>query len=247
MLVGGVKALIQSFFRHFLKPLIPPLCPLCHIPVEQDYTLCATCWPVVEFISAPFCDQCGQPLECAMAPTIICGRCLTDPFPFKAARAVFRYTPASSPLILNFKHGDMTYLADFFAHWMLRDRGYFKDVDLIVPVPLHWTRLLKRGFNQAALLGKRLSLQSGIPHAPGILKRLKETPSQGGLSKKERARNVKKVFHVNPSMKSHFQGKTILLVDDVMASGATLRFCAENLLKAGAKAVKVQVVCRSKV
>ena len=236
---------IQLFLRNVLSPLIPPLCPLCNQAVEADYTLCAQCWPHVEFISTPFCDRCGQPLECAAIPLMTCGSCLLDPFPFLAARAVFRYTPSSRALILKLKHGDMTYLADFLAQWMARDTGYLSDVDLIVPVPLHWTRLLKRGFNQAALIGKRLSIHTKIPQDPQVLKRLTATSSQGGLSKKERALNVQKAFGINAKKKGHIQGKTILLVDDVMASGATLRFCAESLLTAGAKSVKVQVACRS--
>jgi ComF family protein len=243
----GVGNTIKHFLRKTLRHLIPPLCPLCHDPVEDDYTLCPTCWPEVAFISAPFCNACGQPLECAMETMITCGKCLKDPFPFKAARAIFRYTFFSRGLVLKLKYGDMTYLADFLARWMVRDPAYFEDVDLIVPVPLHWTRILKRGFNQAALIGRRLSIYTQIPHDPHILKRLKATPSQGGMSKEERERNVKKAFAVSKKAKSRIQDKNILLVDDVMASGATLRFCAERLLTEGARSVKVQVACRSRV
>ena len=233
--------------RKILDPLVPPLCPLCYHPVEEDHTLCAACWPKVDFISAPFCYGCGQPLECAALPHILCGRCLKDPFPFEEARSVFYYNPTVRPLILRFKYADATYLAASFARWMSWDQRYLKDVDAVVPVPLHWRRLWRRGFNQAALLAKEISHHIDIPFLPHALKRIKSTPSQGTLSKEQRTQNLRRAFVVPEKERTHIQGKTILLVDDVMASGATLRFCADALLTAGAKRVKVKVVCKSTI
>lgn len=238
-------ALKGVWLKDFLSPLVPPLCPLCYTIVQEDHTLCGACWKKVAFISMPFCKGCGQALECSNVIDALCGRCLTDPFPFDEARAVFKYSRESRPLVLRLKYGDATYLAKLLAQWMAWDKDYVADVDMILPVPLHWTRLWKRGFNQAALMAKQFSGEVKIPFHTHILKRIKATPSQGKLSKEERERHMKNAFHVASA--EIIRGKTILLVDDVMASGATLRSCTNTLLTAGAGRVKVKVACKSNV
>lgn len=232
-------------FRKIFHTLTPPLCPLCYVTVSEDGILCPSCWPKVNFISEPYCKGCGEPLECSPTEDLLCALCLKDPFAFQEAQGVFYYNATVRPLILRFKYADATHLAAFLARWMAWDENYLKDVDAIIPVPLHWTRLMQRGFNQAALLARHLSLYTKIPFLPHILKRIKATAPQGKMSKERRAQNLRRAFKVPEKYHAKIQGKTILLVDDVMASGATLQFSSKALLTAGAKSVKVKVACKS--
>ncbi len=241
MLFGKRK---QSL-RALLKPIIPPLCPLCHSVIEADESLCAPCWKALEFISDPQCSACAFPLECGENTTLLCGACLKDTPPFSRTRAAFRYTPSSKNLVLQLKYGDATHLVPLFTQWMTRNKDIFQGVDALIPVPLHWTRLVYRGFNQAALLARSLSKTTEIPLWASLLKRPKKTASQGTLSKEDRQTSLRQAFYIDPKYRPFLKGKTVILVDDVMASGSTVKFCTETLLTAGAKEVRVIVLCRS--
>lgn len=115
--------------RKIVSPLVPPLCPLCFVPVEEDQQLCTDCWKDVFFISPPFCHQCGKPLECSDVLTPTCGQCLKEPPHFSQTRSIFQYTNFSKPLVLRLKHGDATYLAPLLAQWMLRHKDIFEGID----------------------------------------------------------------------------------------------------------------------
>jgi ComF family protein len=235
----------KESLRTFLEPFVPPLCPLCHDPIDTDESLCAGCWKTIDFISDPRCSVCSLPLECGERGPLICGPCLKDPPPFSATQAACRYTPASRALVLQLKYADATHLVPLFAKWMTRDSRIFECVDAIIPVPLHWTRLLSRGFNQAGLLANAISKETHLPFWPHILKRPKKTAPQGSLSKEDRHAALKRAFRVDQKFKSHVQGKILMLIDDVMASSATVKFSTKALLTAGAKEVRVNVLCRS--
>lgn len=248
-LSSSFSARLYNGCRKIFFPLIPPLCPLCQMPVSADETLCPRCWKSLEFITDPTCHGCGAPLDYGTQAPLLCGLCRKDPFPFQHAKAILKYTPASRPLVLKLKYADATHLIPLFAQWMIhrmqQDPLFTDGINAIIPVPLHWSRLLNRGFNQAALLTRALTHHFLLPHWPRILERTWATPPQGSASKEKRKVTLAKAFRVSPSHKPLIQGKTFLLVDDVMASGATLRFCANTLLTEGAAAVKVLVLCRS--
>ena len=229
----------------FLDLGIPPLCPLCREEVLEDFTLCPNCWEKISFVAHPLCDTCGRSLDLSPTPLSTCGACLKDPPPFSKTRAAFHYAPYSKTLILRFKHGDATHLAPLLAQWMARDTSYFEGIEGIIPVPLHWRRLWKRGFNQSLLLARSLSDLTQKPLWTGILRRHRATPSQGLLPRARRMDNVKGAFSVAEKQSQRIHGKSLLLVDDVMASGATLKACTKALLTAGAKEVRVSVACRS--
>lgn len=237
--------ILKQSCRGILKPLVPPLCPLCHDPIEDDESLCPVCWKTLDFISDPCCSVCALPLESGEKGPFLCGPCRNDPPPYSRTQAACRYSPASRSLVLQLKYGDATHLVPLFSKWMTRRKEIFQNVDAIIPVPLHWTRLLSRGFNQAGLLAKALSTETTIPFWPHILKRPKKTTPQGVLSKEDRHASLKRAFHVDKKFKEHIRGKTLLLVDDVMASSATVKFSTKALLTAGAKDVRVNVLCRS--
>ena len=159
------------------------------------------------------------------------------------ARSILEYDDFSKQLILAFKHGDQTHLTPILVKFLtLADPEIFKNVDMIAPVPLHWKRRFRRQYNQSALLGKALGKQKNIPFEPLVLKRIKNTESQGHKHQKQRQLNVKGAFKViKPNL---IFGKTVLLIDDVMTTGATINECAKVLRRAGAKEVKVLTVYR---
>jgi ComF family protein len=216
--------------------------------VAEPGTLCPDCWKGMDFLAPPFCARCGLPFpfDASGGEEMHCAACLDNPPPWERARSVLRYDDASKGLVLALKHADRTDLAPALARWMHRAGGeLIGDCDLIVPVPLHWLRLFTRRFNQSALLALALGRLACKPVAPDLLARTRRTASQGHLHRSERFGNVKGAFAVRPGQRPGIQGKTVLLVDDVLTSGATVAECARTLLKAGAGKVEVLSVARA--
>ncbi|MGF1593286.1 MAG: double zinc ribbon domain-containing protein [Kiloniellaceae bacterium] len=240
--------------HRMLDLVLPPRCLGCGDLVEEQGTLCAACWTAVTFVGDPLCRRCGLPFAFgsddlvteSVGDGLDCGACLADPPPFERARAVMRYDDASRPLLLGFKHGDRTEAAPPFAAWMARSGAdLLAQAQVVAPVPLHWRRLLARRYNQAALLAGPLARRAGVPFVPDLLLRRRATPSQGRLSRAERRRNVAGAFAVNPRRAADLAGRRLLLVDDVMTTGATVAACARTALRAGAAAVDVLVLARA--
>jgi ComF family protein len=228
-----------------LNTLLPPRCLKCGITVDAVGALCPVCWPTMAFLAPPYCSVCGFPFEFDLGPGAVCAACAADPPIFQRARAVLRYDEASRDLILRFKHGDRTDAAPAFGQWLGRvGAELLADAELIVPVPLHWWRLFRRRYNQAALLSGALSRSSGAPAVNDLLVRRRATPSQGGLGAAQRRRNVAGAFAVHPRRRDVLAGRRVLLIDDVLTTGATVEACGRALLKAGARAVDVLTLAR---
>lgn len=175
----------------------------------------------------------------------LCGACARRQPAYDRARAVLVYDDASRHLVLAFKHGDRTDAARAFSAWMGRaGRELLADAELVAPVPLHRWRLLRRRFNQAALLGRRIAADAGLPFVADLLARRRNTPSQGRLSVSARRRNVSGAFAVRPARQAAVAGRRVLLVDDVLTTGATVEAAARALRRAGAAAVDVLTLCR---
>lgn len=202
-------------------------------------------WSQFTFLDDPCCDLCGFPFEFDQGAKAICGACAGRTPIFDKCRAAFTYNDHSRPYILAFKHGGRTMHLDRFARQLQRaGHPFWKDADMIVPVPLHRSRLIKRRFNQAALLARALSQHVSIPFEPEILFRHKATISQGGQSQKGRFRNVKGAFTVPETAQLAIKDKVIVLIDDVMTTGATLESCAKALKRAGAQKVYALTLSR---
>lgn len=203
-------------------------------------------WKSLAFIAHPCCDGCGAPFEIDPGHAgAKCPSCLVNPPSFGRARAAIAYDDASRDFILGFKHGDKMESVTAMMPW-LRAAGadLLKDADLLVPVPLHRWRLLKRRYNQAAVMAFALTRAAGIRTVPDVLLRQRATPPQGHLSVAERAKNVRKAFALNPRRKAQITGKRIVLIDDVYTSGATVNECAQVLIEAGAASVDVLTLAR---
>ncbi len=228
-----------------LNALLPPRCLSCGATVERPGALCARCWSGIHFLEPPLCELCGFPLEFELGPGALCGACTRHAPAFDRARAVMRYDETSRGLVLGFKHADRTDGAAAYGAWLARaGAGLIAEADLIAPVPLHWMRLFARRYNQAALLARALARRAGRPVAADLLLRRRHTPSQGRLSPAQRRRNVAGAFAVKPSRRPLLEGRRVLLVDDVLTTGATASACARTLRRDGARAVDVLVLAR---
>jgi ComF family protein len=234
---------VRAVGRMVVNAILPPRCLACGATVESSGALCAACFSGFTFIAAPVCRVCGIPLELAHDDDLICGGCLRERPDFNRARAVFVYDATSRGLLLAFKHGDRTDAGVHLARWMRRaGHALIETCDVIVPVPLHRWRLLWRSYNQAALLANAVGKLAGKSTVPDALIRTRATPSQGHLSRNDRRRNVKDAFKVNRVRA--IEGKKVLLIDDVLTTGATVEACTRALLAAGAQAVDVLVLGR---
>lgn len=237
---------VPSVLRQFFDLMLPPTCAGCGEVAEGEHVLCPTCWATLRFISHPCCDACGHPFEYEVPGLTLCGACVRDRPPYAQARAALLYDAASKDFILSFKHADRTELATLLAKWLAQaGAAFLPGTDVLVPVPLHWTRLFSRRFNQAALLAQALGRLVAKPVVVDALVRHKKTPSQGHLGLTARQRNVQGAFRVPPGRLGQIQGKRVVLVDDVYTTGSTVRVATKALLRAGA--VRVDVVTLARV
>ncbi len=223
---------------------LPPLCPTCREPVEGR-ALCPACWSKLSFITRPYCERLGIPFVYDPGPGILSMEAIADPPAYQRARAAVRFDEISRALVHALKYGDRLDLAPMMGRWVSHaGRELLAEADALVPVPLHWRRLWARRFNQSAMLAAAISAESGVPIAAGILKRVKPTAQQVGLSRSERAANVQGAFRVPPEAKGAVAGRRLVLVDDVLTSGATVDGCARALLRAGAANVDMLIFAR---
>ena len=237
--------LLSATGRFLLDLLLPPRCLRCGEDVADPGALCPACWGGLAFLHAPACSCCGHPFEHEVGPAGLCGACATARPPFRRARAALRYEEGSRDLILRFKHADRTDAAPAFARWMARvGAELIEDCDLIAPVPLHWRRLFRRRYNQAALLSQPIAAAARRRHAPDLLRRLRPGGGSGRLGRRARRERVAGAFEVKASWRDEVRGRNILLIDDVLTTGATASACAEALLDGGARAVDVLTLAR---
>lgn len=228
-----------------LNFLFPPQCLICSSTVAAHGTLCLACWQKVGFITDPYCACCGQPFDYALGKDAVCGQCLREKPPFSRARAVFRYDEHSRPLVTGLKYADQAQLAAVYGTWLFNSgRELIAESSLIVPVPLHYWRFVGRRYNQSALLAYALKRRSGLPVIPDALVRTRATKPQPGLTRKQRQDNVCGAFAAHPRHLGKIKRQSVLLIDDVMTTSATLAECAKILLDAGAQQVNVLVLAR---
>ncbi|MGH7023623.1 MAG: ComF family protein [Caulobacteraceae bacterium] len=248
-IVGSAPRLARSVAVGLLDLALPPraLDEARKATAVQTAGLTAEAWTRIHFIEAPACDGCGAPFEFDLGLGARCAACQARPAAFDRARAACIYDDASRDLILKLKHADRTDLAPLFARWLSRAAAdLLANADAVVPVPLHRLRLLGRRYNQAAEIARPLAAAFGLAYWPDAVTRPRHTASQAGKSGQGRRRNVAAAFHVPSRWRPRIEGKRVLLIDDVLTTGATVEGCARALKAAGAGGVDVAVIARVK-
>lgn len=245
--------MLGIYLGRMLDWLYPPRCRYCRESIAQDQNyFCHACLQKIRLVSHPLCTTCGRPFLDTGGDDHLCGACLARAPHFHEARAWACYPSVedgSHPLrevLQRFKYGRKISLGKPLGRLMARGCGKFLSghrADMIIPVPLHPKRLRWRGFNQAVILGREVARQWKVPIDPFILERSRETPPQTQLDEEERRKNMRGAFFVSPA--KSVAGKSVLLVDDVYTSGATVNECSRTLLRAGAKEVSVLTLART--
>ncbi|SLN33859.1 ComF family protein [Pseudooctadecabacter jejudonensis] len=233
--------------QSLIQTIYPPQCVMCDARTDGNFALCGECWPLTPFIDGMCCDACGQPLPGAGAPdpTILCDDCMTIARPWSKGRAAMVYKDKARRLVLSLKHGDRTDLVRAAGPWLARGgRDVLIDGSLIVPVPLHRFRLLKRKYNQAALLAGQLGLVTGLDVLHDGLQRRKHTAPLEGHSKDQRFAALTDAITPNPKHADQIKGRKVVIVDDVMTSGATFAAATQACFAAGADDVSVLALAR---
>ena len=231
-----------------LHVLYPSQCVSCGEPLADDFGLCGACWSKTAFISGLVCDRCGTPLPGEAAPDEIltCDDCMSLKRPWSRGRAALIYRDNARRLVLALKHGDRTDLARPAARWLAAALKPIRTPKmLLVPVPAHWTRLLTRRYNQAALLAQALGRETGLEYVPDALVRPRRTPPQGKASRVQRFAAMQGAIIPHPKRATRLDGRDVVLIDDVMTSGATLAATAEAAREAGARDVFTLVLARA--
>jgi len=235
--------IILKIIHKIIDFIFPPQCYICKEMLHGENGLCFKCISKINFITNPKCYYCGRPFEFKLSQNekskhLLCAKCLTKKPKFDRCISAVRYDNISKKLILPFKHNDKTQLANLMGKIMFNTgKELLKETDIIIPIPIHFTRLLKRKYNQASLIGNIISKLSKKEIQHNNLVRIVATKSQGHLNQEQRKQNIHNAFTVrNPK---NIKGKTILLIDDVYTTGVTANECAKTLKKHGAKKVFV--------
>jgi len=240
-----MQNLAQKASRLAASVLFPDTCLACRTHVAARGTLCPDCWNRLHFIAEPVCAVTGTPFQHEFGDNMVSAEALADPPPFRRARAAVLHDGIARQLVQRLKYGDQSELAPWMAQWMLRAGGALvADCDVVVPVPLHARRYLARRYNQSAELARAIAAKGGLAFEPAALIRTKPTRRQVGLTATQRQANVRGAFRVGGENEIAIAGRSVLLVDDVYTTGATIRAATQALLRAGAADVDVLTFSR---
>ena len=230
--------------RAALDIALPTLCVACREPVDGE-GVCANCWSKLSFIARPFCPKLGIPFVYDPGLELLSMEAIANPPAYARARAAVRYDDVARTLVHALKYQDRTDLAPAMGRWMARaGQELLIEADMLIPVPLHWRRAWHRRYNQSGALARAIERQSGVKVRGDVLRRVRATEQQVGLSRPQRASNVQGAFKVSADRQSEVQGRRVVLIDDVLTSDATVDACARALLRAKAATVDVLVFAR---
>ena len=225
--------------------LLPPVCIACRSRISNHGLLCGDCFARIDFIAPPICARLGVPLPYDAGEPSLSAAAIASPPVYDRARAMARYSETMRDLIQGFKYRDRQEGLALFSRWLARAGvELLSDAELIVPVPLYRSRLWRRRFNQSAMLAQGLARLTGVPADCFVLKRVRRTASQVGLTAEQRVRNVAGAFKVEAAHATQIRGKRVVLVDDVITTGATAEACARVLKRARAARVDVLALAR---
>ncbi|HVX78711.1 MAG TPA: ComF family protein [Bradyrhizobium sp.] len=242
--LGACRGVWSRAAKLALGIALPTLCVACREPVDGE-GVCAKCWARLSFIEPPYCPRLGIPFVYDPGPELLSMEAIANPPAYGRARAAVRYDDVARSLVHALKYQDRTDLAPTMGRWMARaGRELLQEADVMIPVPLHWRRGWSRRYNQSGALARVIQRHSGVRLATEALRRVRRTEQQIGLSRSQRASNVQGAFKVAPERNGDIAGRRVILIDDVLTSGATVDTCARALLRAKAASVDVLVFAR---
>ena len=229
---------------YLLNLLFPAKCIICDNHIQKS-GVCNECWGKFTFITKPYCAICSHPFAYENDEDMVCGHCLMHKPAYDKAISILKYDDFCKKLVHRFKYQDQLHILDYLTSLMMNmGKGVIEQADIIIPVSMHKYKLLKRGYNQAALLAMNIAKKSNITYLPELMHRTKNIQSQADLTKKQRAQNIKNSFALNPKLKNKISGKRILLIDDVITTGATIAECCKVIKSA--KPSKILVLTLAK-
>lgn len=245
--LAPLAAIARRAGARALDVVYPPVCIACRRATAGHFGLCPDCWTQMRFIEKPYCERLGTPFDVDLGqPGLLSPEAIANPPVYARARSVVKFDDGPARLIVHrLKYYDRLEIARPVGRWMARaGADLLAEADVLVPVPMHRLRLVKRRHNQAAVLARAVSRETGVPAAMRALERVKPTPPQVGLSKAQRASNMQGAFRVSEQGKLQILDKRIVLIDDVMTSGATANAAARALLRGGARRVDALTFAR---
>ena len=219
--------------------VLPERCPCCGVITRAGGPFCLECWQKLHFLNPPWCAGCAAPFAIDRGEDALCANCLAKPPRHDGIRAAVRYDDLAAQVALKFKYGGKIGLAKMIARQLVRHLPDDREGLIVVPVPLHWTRMWSRTFNQSALIAQELSHLGGLTYVPDLLIRQRQTPSMRGLDAAQRRKAVGKAFAIHPRRRHNAQNARVILVDDVLTTGATSDGCVNALKKGGADWVQI--------
>jgi ComF family protein len=247
--------MLKKTLKSVIDLVLPPKCICGKKQTAENANICGECWLKIDFINSPMCQKCGDPFQFKSdilenddngLAELLCTNCLANPPSYELQRCVFNYNENSNFIITKFKYSDSTHSAKYLAKQLHNiSKNFIDEIDLITSVPIHYKKLIKRKYNQSALLANELSKITKKPVNNFILKRIKNNKPQAGLPREERLKNVKGSFEVNPKALKKISGKNILIIDDVITTGATMRECTKVLQKNNVNKIYVLAVGRT--
>lgn len=230
---------IADILRPALDWVLPERCPCCGVIKHDGGPFCVDCWQKLHFLNPPWCAGCASPFAIDRGDDALCAACLADPPLHNGVRAAVRYDDLSAQVALKFKYGGKIGLAKMIARQLVRHLPERREGIIVTPVPLHWTRIWSRSFNQSALIAQEVARLGGLEYVPDLLVRRRQTPSMRGLNAAQRRKAVGKAFAVNAGNSARLHGARLILVDDVLTTGATSDGCVRALKKGGADWVQI--------
>lgn len=231
-----------------IKDILFPNQCFCGELIPEESSLCHSCWEKMEFVSSNTCPKCGFPHEHNFGEDTLCPSCIQNEPEFDRAKFLFKYNDFSGKFITLFKYADKTYLSEIFTKLLvnkIREDTEFDRFDIVTSVPISKRRLLKRKFNQSAILANKISKELAIPVDNLLISRVKNVPPQTGLRRKDRLKNVKGVFKVAGKCKNKLEDARVIIIDDVFTTGATINECSKTLRAGGAKEIFVLTLART--
>ena len=245
-MTGAARTAMRSMLGRLADFLLPPVCISCRTRIGSHGLLCGSCFAKIDFITSPLCARLGVPLPFEAGDPLLSAAAIASPPVYDRARAAAHYSDTMRELIQSFKYRDRHEGLPLLARWLKRAGDeLLSDADLILPVPLYPTRAWRRRFNQSAMLAIALNRLSGVPVACFILKRVRRTASQVGLTASQRRRNVAGAFRIDKGRAHELKAKKLVVVDDVITTGATAEACARVLKRSGAARVDILALARA--